>query len=149
LPLIEREPETGLEAKFSIEYCVATALLHGAPGLSAFTDEATTRPDVVALARRVEAIEAGPALAYPIEGWARIVVMAGGGRYETEVETPRGDPKNPLTWDELAGKFRDCASVVLNDEHVEMAIALIGRLDELADVGELIATVASRARRRA
>ncbi len=142
LPLIDRAPTTGPEAKFSMEYCVAAALLHGAPGLAAFTDQAAVRADVQALARCVQAIEDGPEMAYPIEGWARIVVrQVGGHAFEEEVHTPRGDPKNPLTWGELAAKFRDCAGTVLPADRVEVASGLIGRLDELADIRELIAAI--------
>ncbi len=142
LPLIGRAPATGLEAKFSMEYCVASALAYGAPGLSAFTDEAAVRADVQALARRVPAIEDGPAMAYPIEGWARIVVRQTNGlAFEADMDTPRGDPQNPLTWDELAGKFRDCAGKVLSPDHVEGAIGLVRRADELADIGELIGAI--------
>ena len=142
LPLIDRPPATGLEAKFSMEYCVVTALLHGPPSLGAFTNEKLAGPDVQSLLRRVEAIEYGPEMAYPIEGWARIIVLLGDGQFfEAEVDAPRGDPKRPLTWDDLAGKFRDCASGVLPEEQVEGAIAAIERLEEMADVRELISTV--------
>jgi 2-methylcitrate dehydratase PrpD len=50
-----------------MEYCVATALLHGTPLLGAFTDEKVAGLDVQSLLRRVEAIEDGPEMAYPIE----------------------------------------------------------------------------------
>lgn len=142
LPLIGRVPVTGLEAKFSMEYCVAVALLHGAPGLGAFTEEAVGRADVQAMARRVRAIEDGPVMAYPIEGWARIVVHSAGGRtFKAEVNTPRGDPKNPLSWDELTAKFRECAGTVLPAGGVDAAVVLIRRLDEHADVRELVAAI--------
>ncbi len=142
LPLIDRPPATGLEAKFSMEYCVATALLNGPPALRDYTDDAVARPHVQALSRRVEAAEDGPAMAYPIEGWARIVVPGEDGqRLEAEVDTPKGDPKNPLTWDELAGKFRGCAAGILPEDRIENAILLVGRLDEKADIHELISIV--------
>lgn len=141
LPLIERPPESGLEAKFSMEYCVASALLDGAPGRSAFTDVAVGRADVLEMAHRVRAIEDGPEMAYPIEGWARILVRAGGGEFEATIETPRGDPRNPLSWDELCAKFRDCAGAVLPPIRVEQVIALCGRLSELPNIAELTETV--------
>jgi len=48
-PLIDHLPVTGLEAKFSMEYAVATALLDGYPSLEHFTDVAVARPE----ARRI------------------------------------------------------------------------------------------------
>jgi 2-methylcitrate dehydratase len=81
-------------------------------------------------------------MAYPIDGWARIVVPGEDGqRLEAEVDTPKGDPKNPLTWDELAGKFRGCAAGILPEDRIENAILLVGRLDEMADIHELISIV--------
>lgn len=137
LPLIGRPPEIGLEAKFSMEYCVAATLLHGAPGLAAFTDAASARPDVQAIAGRVQAIEDGPAMAYPIEGWSQIVVTANGERFVATVETPRGDPQNPLPWNELAAKFRECADTVLTPDGVERVLTLCVRLHDLPNIREL------------
>jgi 2-methylcitrate dehydratase PrpD len=118
--LTGRQPETGLEAKFNMEYCVATALLHEAPGLSAFTDEAAVRANVGNWPPRNGGRD-GPALAYPIEGWARLVVH-GRGRHLRRPDTPRGDPKNPMTWDDLANKFRDCAWSILAADSADRAI---------------------------
>ncbi|HET8944151.1 MAG TPA: MmgE/PrpD family protein [Dehalococcoidia bacterium] len=143
LPLVARMPQTGLEAKFSMGYCVAVALVHGAPGRSAFTDEAVARTSVRALAQRVRAMEDGPDMAYPIEGSARIVVTAGGASFEATVERPRGDPKNPLTWEELAGKFRDCAAFVLGAERIEEVIALCYRIHDLPNISELTDTMST------
>jgi 2-methylcitrate dehydratase PrpD len=143
LPLIGRPPETGLEAKFSIQYCVAAALLYGPPGLKAFTEGAVARADVQALVRRVRAIEDGPSLAYPIEGWARVVVTSGGAAFEATVEMPRGDSKNPVSWDELCGKFRDCAGLVMQAERIERMVALCQGLEELPNLSQLTAVMST------
>ena len=49
-------------------------------------------------------------------------MLDSGQRYEKFVRYPKGDPENPLTWDELAAKFRSLAGAVLspercNDDH--------------------------------
>ncbi|MGH3757880.1 MmgE/PrpD family protein [Actinophytocola sp.] len=51
--LRHRIPTTGLAGKFSLEYCVATALVRGSAGLTDFTDEAVTDPRVLRVADRV------------------------------------------------------------------------------------------------
>ena len=53
-PLIHHRPVTGLQAKFSLEYAAAAALLDGYPGFASFTDEAVLRPDAIRLAGLVE-----------------------------------------------------------------------------------------------
>ncbi len=141
LPLVKRPPETPLEAKFSLEYCVASALIDGGLGLSAFSTPAVGRLEVRKLMSRIRAVEDGPVAQFPIGGRAVVNVNAGGSTSSTVVDTPRGDPKNPLTWDELAAKFRDCAGTVLPADRVEAAIGLVGRLEELPDIRELIAAI--------
>lgn len=143
LPLIAWPPVTGLQAKFSMQYCVATALINGRVALDTFRDEAVaTREDVRALAGRIAVREQGEPLNFPIEGWAEVRVAAGGGQHSAEVAIPRGDPKNPLTWDELADKFRDCAATTLSAERLEAVIGLCKRLDEVPDIGPLAGMIA-------
>ncbi len=149
VPLQRRRPETGLEAKFSMEYCVATALTEGGPGLAAFTDEAASRPEIRELMGRVCVREGGTPAAFPIGGRAEVSVRTVGGQNHTRqnhtrvVETPRGDPQNPLSWEKLAEKFRGCATVALMPERTEEAMKLIDRLDYVADIRELVSVVAS------
>src|SRR6266508_3811072 len=54
-PLIHPRPVTGLQAKFSLEYAVAVALVDGYPGFASFTDEAVRRASLRELVGRVEA----------------------------------------------------------------------------------------------
>jgi 2-methylcitrate dehydratase PrpD len=142
IPLRREVPAGGLEAKFNLEYCVATALIDGRVGLEAFRDETVARrEDVRALAARIAVREAGEQLNFPIEGRAEVRVTANGGSHSADVAVPLGDPKNPLTWDDLAGKFRDCAGTVLPADRVEAAIGLVSRLDELRDTRALLAAI--------
>jgi 2-methylcitrate dehydratase PrpD len=143
IPLLPRPPATALEAKFSLEYCVAAALLDGRVGRDAFTDAAVKRPQVRDVMSRVQIVEAGERMNFPIEGIAEVRVTTPAGDISARVETPRGDPRRPLSWDELAAKFRDCAAEVLPAGRVENVIALIERLDELPDVRELTAVLAT------
>ncbi|HEU4760205.1 MAG TPA: MmgE/PrpD family protein, partial [Dehalococcoidia bacterium] len=139
VPLRREPPTSGLEGKFSLEYCLAAALLDGRVGLDTFGDEAVRRPEARALARRVAAAEGGPPMAFPIEGWADVrVVMSTGEAFEMRVDRPRGDPQRPLTWDELAAKFRDCAALALPPPAVDKAIAAIEGLEEAPDVRALV-----------
>jgi 2-methylcitrate dehydratase PrpD len=143
IPLINRPPETGLEGKFSLEYCLAAALMDGRPGLDAFSNDAIRRPKVRALASRVEAVEDGPAADFPIKGAAEVRVrLATGAELSARVVNPRGDPSNPLPDEDLRAKFRECASLVLPPERVQQAMSIIERLDELPDIRELAAALA-------
>lgn len=139
IPLIGRPPDNGLEGKFSLAYCVAAALLDGAVALGAFTDEAVRRPEVRALMERIEVREEGPQMNFPIEGIAEVRLATPDGRLSARVEVPRGDPQRPLSWDDLAAKFRECAGVGLTRERIGAAVAAIEGLEELGDVRKLTA----------
>jgi 2-methylcitrate dehydratase PrpD len=48
-----------------------------------------------------------------------------GQRWEKFVRYPKGDPENPLTWDEMAAKFRTLAGTVLSAERCDEIIAAV------------------------
>jgi 2-methylcitrate dehydratase PrpD len=65
------------------------------------------------------------------------ILTRGGGHLSARVEIPKGDPRRPLTWQELADKFRDCAYFHLPPGKVEEALTLISHLEEVEDVSTL------------
>ncbi len=140
IPLIHHRPRTGLEAKFSMEYCLAAALLDGRINLASFSDEAVQRPQTQELLRRVEIVEEEEG--QPIVGPATVtVILDDGGQHSRHVETPRGDPKAPLTWQELVAKYRDCAASILTDAATARSAEIIADLEAAPDVGELMGIV--------
>ena len=142
LPLREEPPATGLEGKFSLQYCLAVALADGRVGLASFTDEAVRRPEVRELMAKVQAREGAEPGAFPIGGHAEVrILLLDGSEHSLRVDTPRGDPSRPLAWDELAEKFRDCAGTALPAESVERTLLLVERLEELPEVGGLTETL--------
>src|SRR2546428_52506 len=77
----------------------------------------------------------GPA---PIEDECRAVSELLGQQRPRE-RVLRGAPQNPLSWSLLAQKFRDCATLVLDRSRTEPVIGIIGKLDDLPDVRNLVA----------
>jgi 2-methylcitrate dehydratase PrpD len=138
LPLRREPPATGLEAKFSLEYCLAAALTDGAVGLPSFTDEAVLRPAMRELMAKVSASEGAEAADFPVGGCAEVrIVLRNGTEHGRRVDVPRGDPSRPLSWEDMAAKFRDCAALALPAERVEGALRLTEGLDGLDNVGRL------------
>jgi 2-methylcitrate dehydratase PrpD len=127
-------PQTGLEAKFSIAYCAATALVRGEAGESEFGETSVHDPAVARVMGRVTP-EADASL--PI-GAARMTIRLADGRtLEERVTAARGTPGNLLTRDEVEGKFRRLAGVVLPAERVTRLVAALRGLPGLADVSEV------------
>ncbi len=108
-PLIHRRPTTGLEAKFSLEYGLACALLDHHPGLESFTDAAVARPAARRLMELVEAdsTERGDGL---LAGRCAITVTLDDGTTQSsELDLPPGAPERPISDAELAQKVEICA----------------------------------------
>jgi 2-methylcitrate dehydratase PrpD len=108
-PLIHRRPQTGLQAKFSLEYGVAAALLDPWPDFDSFADAGVRRPNAQQLVQRVELV-AEPAGDHLLAGEATIeVTVDGGARRTATLAMPPGAPERPPSDAELGEKVRACA----------------------------------------
>lgn len=123
-------PECVVDAQFSMPFGAAVAAVCGAAGLDQFTMEQIHNPAVQDLMRKVVLTrDAEIEKTFPREWPARVVIqlkdiqLMNGQRLEKFVRYPKGDPENPLTWDELAAKFRALAGRVLAPARCEEIIA--------------------------
>jgi len=128
----------GLEAKFSIQYCVAAALLDGRVGLRQFSNESVLRADAQALMRKIRVIPG-----VDLDGFASEVSVrdVDGRRFSNRLPEPKGSASAPLTEDELLRKFVDCAMVSMSSGRAKKAAAALMRLEtqsELRDVLQLL-----------
>lgn len=106
-PLIHHRPQTGLQAKFSIEYAAAAALLDTHQGFASFTDEAVHRAPVQRLVDMVE-VELTDGGDWLLAGELEAEVHTGGQVRRASLKFPPGSPDRPPTDAELAGKLNDC-----------------------------------------
>jgi 2-methylcitrate dehydratase PrpD len=114
-PLIHHRPVTGLQAKFSLEYAAAAALLDGYPGFASFTDEAVRRPDAIRLAGLVET-KLEPGGSGLLDGELEAAVHTRTGRIERISQRfPPGSPARPPTPDQLHAKLTDCVATLDTD----------------------------------
>ncbi|MDE0650282.1 MAG: hypothetical protein OXI12_08065, partial [Gammaproteobacteria bacterium] len=63
----------------------------------------------------------------------------------TEADTYPGGPERPLSREQLHAKFRDCASLVMDDAGIDAALETLERVDELGGIGELVGALATDA----
>jgi 2-methylcitrate dehydratase PrpD len=108
-PLIHHRPDTGLQAKFSLEYAAAAALLDRYPGFASFTDEAVRRPAARRLAGLVET-KLGPGGSGLLDGELAAEVHTAGGVLAASERFPPGAPQRPPTEAQLAAKIGDCVA---------------------------------------
>jgi 2-methylcitrate dehydratase PrpD len=140
--LIYDRPATELEAKFSMPFCAAAAVVFGHPTIDTFGVSRIDDPRIQALMPRVS-LRANPALdtAAPLSQ-ARVDVRLRDGRTLTErADGARGYPGR-LTDDELATKFLGCAERSLSAAAAEQALAALRAIDGTANVCTLTAKCA-------
>ena len=129
------EPKTGLSGKFSTYYCAALALAEGEAGENMFTDKKVQDPQMVALRKKVKA--------KVVPGYkdteAKVTITAKGGKkYSAYVDTPKGDPRNPPTDEELENKFRSLAPSVLPKPKIDRLVQTIWNMEKLGNIRQLI-----------
>ncbi|HET9403222.1 MAG TPA: MmgE/PrpD family protein [Burkholderiales bacterium] len=110
--LIHHRPTNELQAKFSMEFCMAILLLERRAGLAEFTDKVVNSPKVKNMIERIEFGVHPEAEAAGYEKMTTIIdiELAGGRRLGGRADFGKGSPSNPMTDDELAAKFRECAA---------------------------------------
>lgn len=108
-------PSTAAEARFSIPFVVATALMHGSVRLSAFRDERLLDTGLRKLMSRIK-LEVDPTFdaVFPGQRAARVSVETLDGKsYQTVQPTRKGDPDMPLSDVELQDKFDELVEPVI------------------------------------
>jgi 2-methylcitrate dehydratase PrpD len=141
--LIHPSPSTGLEAKFSMPFCAAAALVYGPPDLTMFDVDHIQHPAVQALLPRVT-LRANPAFdsAAPLSQ-ARVTMRLRDGRELVHAsDGARGYPGR-LTDQELAAKFTACATSTLTAAGATAAWAALRAFDRVANVRDFTALVAT------
>lgn len=106
----KRRPTRAINAKFSLPFTVASALVHGDLSLASFTESAMLDERVLSVADRIDFV-ADPSKDNPesMTHGEIIVTLADGQRFHENVPTPLGNPASPLDDNLLRNKFVDCA----------------------------------------
>jgi 2-methylcitrate dehydratase PrpD len=125
----------GLQGKFSVYHGAAIGLVRGKAGIREYTDEAVNDPAIKRVRESATAV-GDPSLT---EDQANIEVeLVSGEKISRFVEQSLGNIHRPLTDRQLDDKFRDQAVLALPATQVERVIQLCWRVDQLADVNELV-----------
>ena len=128
-------PEGEYQAKFSLQYVIAHALVHGSVRLVAFAPERLLDPNVRGVLAKVEVV-ADPELSkgYPNQRAAQVEIELNDGRVLKHFQpTRKGDPEMPLTDQEVNDKFLELAMPVIGDPASRELLAALWALDKRPD----------------
>lgn len=144
----ERNPKTAFQARFSLNYCVAAALLEGQVGLDQFSadrfgTDGVRIPAFADLMGRVRVSVANDLTAkYPAAWPARIAVhYEDGSVARGAADFPRGNPENPVTTAELDAKFLALTAPILGEAGARRALDAVQSLESCPDVACLLSGV--------
>jgi 2-methylcitrate dehydratase PrpD len=130
-------PRSPVDAQFSIPWGVASAIVGRRVGLDDFTDSAIKNREVLEVTRKMR-VEVDNSLHRPGPEPTRVKIVTYEGKaFEKVVEHPLGCMERPMSFEDCARKFRDCAKS-LDPGCVEKTIQLVGQLEHLDDIRELI-----------
>lgn len=150
----EMNPRTPYQAKFSLAYCVAAALLEGTLGLEQFGDErfgpdGVRDPAIAELLGRIHVIVADDLSAkYPSAWPVRLAVAClaagdggkGGASERAASEYPRGNPENPVSTDELERKLSTLVAARFGADVARSSLAAVRSIDRCADMATLLSS---------
>ena len=143
--LIHHRPQDELQAKFSMEFCMAILLLDRKAGLGEFTDETTQRADVKAMIDRIDFVvdEKAEKAGYHKMTTIIDVTLNDGRVIHGEADFGKGSPANPMTYEEVAEKFRENADHGrLPRAAADEVVALVRDLEKQPSIERLMALVA-------
>jgi 2-methylcitrate dehydratase PrpD len=140
--LIHHHPTDSLQAKFSMEFCMAALLLYGKAGLTEFTDEVVRRPEVQQMIQRVhfgvhpEAEAAG----YNKMTTILDIKLKDGRTISGRADFGKGSPTDPMSFEDVAAKFQDCAAFAKwPKQKADRIVEMVRKLEGLANVRDLTA----------
>lgn len=134
------KPKNVNEARFSIPYGVAVAFYDGAALIDQFTKERIKDEKVLKLAEKVEVeVDDQFSAAYPDKWGCQLEVVTNDGSvYVESLEDAKGDPKFPLTMEELQAKFLALSSKSIGRKNALQIIEIINNLETVEDLSELV-----------
>jgi 2-methylcitrate dehydratase PrpD len=151
--LFQHHPTTGLQGKFSMEYAMSILLLERKATLSSFTDAVVQRPDVQDMIRRVRyyvdpefnklELQGASLQAMLVEQSMLKIYMKDGKIISGRTEPAKGSPGNPMTYEEVADKFRGNAEFAKwPSQKAASVIELVKSLETAPDMSRLTAALA-------
>jgi len=139
-------PKDATEAKFSVAAAAGLAIIHGRATEGTFSDKNVRDPELQALIKRLRiTTEAG----LGEQETFMEVVLSDGRCLPIHVTNPKGDPKNPMSFDEVAEKMRDLSEKAVSARAAGRIVEMVKRLEEVDNIARLVRLCALSGRRKA
>lgn len=134
------DPQSKESADHSLPYCIAAALAEGRVTPLEFKEEKIWDQRLRAQMKKVKVVaNADFEKAFPAKQCTRVTIRTTDGRSFTHsMDYPKGDPRDPMSVDELSVKFDALASPIMTDARRKAIKETVFAMENLKDVGELM-----------
>ncbi|HHQ47520.1 MAG TPA: MmgE/PrpD family protein [Acidobacteria bacterium] len=140
------DPRSKETADHSLPYVLAAAIVDRQVTPRQFTPDKIMDPVIREQLPKVKVI-ADPEIeaVFPeLQRVRAVITTTDGRRFEEQLDYPKGDPRNPLTDEEILGKMRALAEGIASAEDVERIHDAIGRTEHFDDVRKLMSALVVR-----
>ena len=131
------EVKTGLRGKFAINYVVAMCILDGKLELATFTDERVNQPQVQEAFSKVQ-VNSDESIPEPGPYCPVTVELKNGTKLSYTAKVAKGDPRNPMSEDEVTEKFRGNAKLAIAEKQAEALISEVKQLESVDKVKSIV-----------
>ena len=133
---LKNNPRSVVDAQFSMPFGAAVAILYGKATLDEYTMEKIDSSEVKEMMKRVSCVEDHEIEKSFPKKWpaSATLVTKNGEAYSARIDYPKGDPENPLTWNELIKKFRGLVSPVFSitaQNHITEKIRSLEQVEDM------------------
>ena len=138
------DPKNIVDLQFSMPYQASAAFLHGKFGVAELDTALIEDPLIKKMIKNTEAVlDEEFENRYPDHYSSAVTItMADGTEYSAVVDDPKGDWRNPVTYEDVENKFRDLANSVYADPaRTEKVIAFVSDLENQPDMAVLMQLV--------
>ncbi len=137
-------PGSVVDAQFSMPFGAAVAILFGKATLDQYTMEHVQSARVRELMDKIFCVE-DTALdqEFPQKWPASVIITTKKGQsFSIKIDHPKGDPENPLSWEELIDKFKYLVSPVFSDHEAQKITDSVRSLDKDTKISAISAILA-------
>jgi 2-methylcitrate dehydratase PrpD len=127
-----------------MEFCISILVLERKAGLNEYQDAVVQRADVQEMIRRINFYIDPEAESAGLDKMTSIlkVHLKNGKVFSGRAEFSKGSPSNPMSYDEVADKFRGCAEFAKwPSAKTEVVVAAVKSLEDASDMGKLVAAL--------
>ena len=135
--LVQTNPQNSLDAKFSMEFAMAAAVIARRCTRAEFTTDFVQRPDVRALLARTQRVYINT---QGYEGDGLIVHLKDGRRLEQRLTFPLGHARRPAPPQAMWTKFEDCVAGAFEPGVDRQLFDQLQSIDRLTDLSQLPTT---------